>query len=56
MYYLYNVLIYLAAPFAILVQLWRGLRGPKPKRSARCRRPSSSSRKCAAATPATAYC
>ena len=28
MYYLYNVLIYLAAPFAILVQLWRGLRDP----------------------------
>ena len=26
MYYLYNVLVYLAAPFAILVQLWRGLR------------------------------
>ena len=28
MYYLYNVLIYLAAPFAILLQLWRGLRDP----------------------------
>lgn len=28
MYYLYNVLIYLAAPIAILVQLWRGLRDP----------------------------
>ncbi len=28
MYYLYNVLIYLAAPAAILVQLWRGLRDP----------------------------
>jgi 3-deoxy-D-manno-octulosonic-acid transferase len=28
MYYLYNVLIYLAAPFAMLVQLWRGLRDP----------------------------
>ena len=28
MYYLYNVLIYLAAPVAILVQLWRGLRDP----------------------------
>ena len=28
MYYLYNVLIYLAAPFAILAQLWRGLRDP----------------------------
>jgi 3-deoxy-D-manno-octulosonic-acid transferase len=28
MYYVYNVLIYLAAPFAILVQLWRGLRDP----------------------------
>lgn len=26
MYYLYNVLVYVAAPFAILVQLWRGLR------------------------------
>jgi 3-deoxy-D-manno-octulosonic-acid transferase len=26
MYYLYNVLVYLAAPVAILVQLWRGLR------------------------------
>lgn len=26
MYYLYNLLVYLAAPFAILVQLWRGLR------------------------------
>jgi 3-deoxy-D-manno-octulosonic-acid transferase len=26
MYYLYNVLVYLAAPFAILVQLWRSLR------------------------------
>ena len=26
--YLYNVLIYLAAPFAVLVQLWRGLRDP----------------------------
>src|SRR5688572_13065392 len=26
MYYLYNVLVYLAAPFAILVQLWRGVR------------------------------
>ncbi len=26
MYYLYNFLVYLAAPFAILVQLWRGLR------------------------------
>ena len=28
MSWLYNVLIYLAAPFAILVQLWRGLRDP----------------------------
>lgn len=28
MRYLYNVLIYLAAPFALLVQLWRGLRDP----------------------------
>ncbi len=28
MYYLYNVLIYLAAPFAILAQLLRGLRDP----------------------------
>jgi 3-deoxy-D-manno-octulosonic-acid transferase len=28
MNYIYNVLIYLAAPFAILVQLWRGLRDP----------------------------
>ncbi len=28
MNYLYNVLIYLAAPIAILVQLWRGLRDP----------------------------
>ena len=28
MYYLYNVLIYLAAPFAIVAQLWRGLRDP----------------------------
>jgi 3-deoxy-D-manno-octulosonic-acid transferase len=28
MYYLYNVLVYLAAPVAILVQLWRGLRDP----------------------------
>ncbi len=28
MSYLYNVLVYLAAPFAILVQLWRGLRDP----------------------------
>jgi 3-deoxy-D-manno-octulosonic-acid transferase len=28
MSYLYNVLIYLAAPFAILIQLWRGLRDP----------------------------
>jgi 3-deoxy-D-manno-octulosonic-acid transferase len=28
MYYLYNVLIYFAAPVAILVQLWRGLRDP----------------------------
>jgi 3-deoxy-D-manno-octulosonic-acid transferase len=28
MSYLYNVLIYLAAPFAIVVQLWRGLRDP----------------------------
>jgi 3-deoxy-D-manno-octulosonic-acid transferase len=28
MYYLYNVLIYLAAPIAILVQLWRALRDP----------------------------
>lgn len=26
--YLYNVLIYLAAPVALLVQLWRGLRDP----------------------------
>jgi 3-deoxy-D-manno-octulosonic-acid transferase len=26
--YLYNVLIYLAAPFAILVQMWRSLRDP----------------------------
>ena len=32
MYYLYNVLIYLAAPFAILVQLWRGLRDPSYRR------------------------
>ena len=28
MYYLYNILVYLAAPFAVLVQLWRGLRDP----------------------------
>ena len=28
MHYLYNVLIYLAAPIAILAQLWRGLRDP----------------------------
>jgi len=28
MSWLYNVLIYFAAPFAILVQLWRGLRDP----------------------------
>jgi len=28
MNYLYNVLLYLAAPFAILVQLWRSLRDP----------------------------
>src|SRR5688572_2804117 len=28
MYYLYNVLVYLAAPVAILVHLWRGLRDP----------------------------
>ncbi len=28
MNYFYNVLIYLAAPFAILVQLWRSLRDP----------------------------
>jgi 3-deoxy-D-manno-octulosonic-acid transferase len=28
MTWLYNVIIYLAAPFAILVQLWRGLRDP----------------------------
>ncbi len=28
MYYLYNVLVYLAAPLAILVHLWRGLRDP----------------------------
>jgi 3-deoxy-D-manno-octulosonic-acid transferase len=28
MYHLYNVLIYLAAPVAILMQLWRGLRDP----------------------------
>lgn len=28
MSYIYNVLIYLAAPIAILVQLWRGLRDP----------------------------
>ena len=28
MNYIYNVLIYLAAPFAILVQLWRSLRDP----------------------------
>jgi 3-deoxy-D-manno-octulosonic-acid transferase len=28
MYYLYNVLVYFAAPVAILVQLWRGLRDP----------------------------
>ena len=28
MYYLYNFLVYLAAPVAILVQLWRGLRDP----------------------------
>jgi 3-deoxy-D-manno-octulosonic-acid transferase len=28
MYYLYNVLIYLAAPIAVLVQVWRGLRDP----------------------------
>ena len=28
MSYLYNVLIYLAAPIAILVQFWRGLRDP----------------------------
>jgi 3-deoxy-D-manno-octulosonic-acid transferase len=26
--YLYNVLIYMAAPFAVLLQLWRGLRDP----------------------------
>ncbi|HEU4516973.1 MAG TPA: lipid IV(A) 3-deoxy-D-manno-octulosonic acid transferase [Steroidobacteraceae bacterium] len=28
MYYLYNILVYLAAPFAVLVQVWRGLRDP----------------------------
>ncbi len=28
MYYLYNVLVYVAAPFAILAQLWRSLRDP----------------------------
>jgi 3-deoxy-D-manno-octulosonic-acid transferase len=28
MYYLYNILVYLAAPFAVLVQLWRSLRDP----------------------------
>jgi 3-deoxy-D-manno-octulosonic-acid transferase len=28
MYYVYNVLVYLAAPVAILVQVWRGLRDP----------------------------
>jgi 3-deoxy-D-manno-octulosonic-acid transferase len=28
MYYLYNALVYLAAPVALLVQLWRGLRDP----------------------------
>ena len=28
MYYVYNVLVYLAAPFAVLVQLWRSLRDP----------------------------
>jgi len=35
MYYLYNVLIYLAAPFAVLVQLWRGLRDPTYRGSLR---------------------
>ena len=28
MYYVYNILVYLAAPFAVLVQLWRSLRDP----------------------------
>ena len=28
MYYIYNILVYLAAPVAVLVQLWRGLRDP----------------------------
>jgi 3-deoxy-D-manno-octulosonic-acid transferase len=28
MYYLYNILVYLAAPFAVVVQLWRSLRDP----------------------------
>ena len=28
MYYVYNILLYLAAPFAVLVQIWRGLRDP----------------------------
>ena len=35
MYYLYNVLIYIAAPFAVLVQLWRGLRDPTYRGSLR---------------------
>jgi 3-deoxy-D-manno-octulosonic-acid transferase len=37
MYYLYNVLIYLAAPFAVLVQVWRGLRDPTYRGSLRQR-------------------
>ena len=28
MHYLYNVLVYFAAPIAILAQIWRGLRDP----------------------------
>jgi 3-deoxy-D-manno-octulosonic-acid transferase len=35
MFYLYNVLIYLAAPFAVLAQLWRGLRDPTYRGSLR---------------------
>jgi 3-deoxy-D-manno-octulosonic-acid transferase len=35
MYYLYNVLIYLAAPVAVLVHLWRGMRDPSYRGSLR---------------------
>ena len=37
MNYVYNVLIYLAAPFAILVQLWRSLRDPSYREGLRGR-------------------